>query len=87
MSFFNDRVRHAKAARLVNGEWKSSPKEMRIAAELHCADAVTEPGDEDDNFRCMDMVRRLYFIFVRLSVLFSIHCMTEYLTNKMSYNY
>jgi|TARA_B110000208_G_scaffold1416_1_gene1900 hypothetical protein len=57
MSFFNDRVRHAKAARLVNGEWKSSPKEMRIAAELHCADAVTEPGDEDDNFRCMDMVR------------------------------
>ena len=29
---------------------------MRVAAELHCADTVATRDDEDDNFRCMDML-------------------------------
>ena len=58
MSFFNDRVMHAGAAHWVEsaGEWRSSPNEMRAAADLHCSDPVATRDDADDNFRCMDML-------------------------------
>jgi apyrase len=56
MSFFNDRVMHAGAAFFLDGEYRSTPRLMREAADLHCTDRVLRRDDDDDNFLCMDML-------------------------------